>query len=200
MNGIEKLTERITSDAEQERSRVLQNASQQAASIQAGYDAVAESNYTDALAKGKADAAERIERLGSVAELEAKKLRLAAKQEMLDKAFDLAREKLMSLPEQEYVDLLAKLAAEGCATGREALVLSVADRPRYGKKVVLAANAKLEAAGRTGELTLSEESREFTGGLYIQDGNIENNCTFSTILRMLREQMAGEVAGILFEN
>ena len=78
-------------------------------------------------------------------------------------------------------------------------MLSVSDRPRYGKQVVVAANALLEQAGKTAKLTLSEESREFRGGLYIQDGNIENNCTFPTIVRMLREQMAGEVATLLFD-
>ena len=80
-----------------------------------------------------------------------------------------------------------------------ALILSVADRPRFGKKVVISANEKLEKAGKTAELTLAEESREFTGGLYIQDGKVETNCTFPTIVRMLKEQMSGQVAQILFE-
>ena len=200
MNGIEKLTERITQDTDREREAILSRGKQQAAEIAAGYEALGESDYQDIVAQGKRSAEERVERLGSVAALEAKKLHLAAKQEMLDRTFVLATEKLMSLPDQDYVNLLVKLAVDGCTTGREALIFSVQDRPRYGKQVVLAANEKLEQTGRTGALTLSEESREFQGGLYIQDGNIENNCTFSTILRMLREQMAGEVAGILFEN
>lgn len=199
MNGIEKITERIAVDADQERKSILAKGEAQAAQIRAGYDALAESDYAEAVEKGKAAAAERIERLASVADLEGRKRKLSTKQEMLDKAFALATEKLLALPEDQYVDLLSKLAVEGCTTGREALVFSVADRPRYGKKVVIAANEKLEAAGKTGALTLSEESREFSGGLYIQDGNIENNCTFSTIIRLLREQMSGEVANILFD-
>ena len=137
--------------------------------------------------------------MGNVAQLEARKLRLSAKQEMLEKAFDLALKKLLDMPEAEYVDLLSKLAVAGSVTGREALILSVADRPRFGKKVVISANEKLEKAGKTAELTLAEESREFTGGLYIQDGKVETNCTFPTIVRMLKEQMSGQVAQILFE-
>ena len=199
MNGIDKLTERIAVDTDRERQSILDRGRSQAAEITAGYEALAESDYAEAVEKGRVAAAARVERMGNVAQLEARKLRLSAKQEMLEKAFSLALEKLLSLPEGEYVELLSKLAAEASSTGREALVLSVTDRPRFGKKVVVAANEKLEKAGKTAELTLSEESREFTGGLYIQDGKVETNCTFSTIVRMLREQMSGEVAKILFE-
>lgn len=199
MNGIEKITDRIAVDTDREVRRVLDGAKKQAAEITASYTALADSQYTETVEKGKADAADRVVRLGGVAQLEARKLRLQAKQEMLGKAFDLALKKLLALPESDYVSLLAKLAADGSTTGREALVLSVADRPRYGKRVVIAANERLAAAGKTAELTLSEESREFSGGLYIKDGNIENNCTFPTIVRMLREQMAGQVSQVLFD-
>ena len=199
MNGIEKLTERIAADTDRERQSILAGGKAQAAEIRASYEALAESEYAESVAKGKQDAAERIERMGNVAQLEARKLRLSAKQEMLEKAFDLALKKLLNMPEPEYVDLLSKLAVEGSVTGREALILSVADRPRFGKKVVISANEKLEKAGKTAELTLAEESREFTGALYIQDGKVETNCTFPTIVRMLKEQMSGQVAQILFE-
>lgn len=199
MNGIEKITDRIAADTDREARALLDQAKQQAAEITASYAALAESERAEALEKGKSDAADRVVRLGGVAQLEARKLRLAAKQEMLEKAFELALQKLLSLPEDQYADLLTKLAVEGSSTGREALVFSVTDRPRYGKRVVVAANERLEAAGKTAALTLSEESREFTGGLYIKDGSIENNCTFPTIVRMLREQMAGEVAQVLFD-
>ena len=199
MNGIEKITDRIAADTDQERKEILNQGKAQAAEIKSGYAALADAEYDEAITQGRKDAAERIERLGNVAQLESRKLRLSAKQEMLEKAFDLALQKLLNLPENDYVALLSKLAAEGAATGKEALVLSVQDRPRYGKKVVVAANERLERAGKTAELTLSEEAREFQGGLYIQDGKVENNCTFATIIRMLKEQMSGEVAAILFE-
>ena len=200
MNGIDKITDRIARDAEQECAAIDSRSSTQAAEIRAGYTALAESDYAEAVENGKKAAAERIGRMNGVAELEARQRKLAAKQAMLDKAFDLAMEKLLALPEPQYVELLSSLAVRASTTGREALVFSRQDRPRYGKKVVLAANARLEAQGRTGGLTLSEESREFTGGLYVQDGKVETNCTFPTLVRMLREQMAAEVADILFEN
>lgn len=199
MNGIEKITQRIEADTQQEVNAILEKARTEAAGILADYEEKAQAEYDRALSKGKTDAAYHVERMAGVAELEGRKRKLAAKQEMLDKAFDTALQKLLGLPEQQYTDLLVKLAVSGTSTGKEALIFSVKDRPRYGKQVVIAANSQLEAMGRTAGLTLSEESRDFEGGLYIQDGNIENNCTFSTIVRMLRQQMGSEVAKLLFD-
>jgi V/A-type H+-transporting ATPase subunit E len=199
MNGIEKITDRIAAETAGEAKALLDRAQQEAASIRQGYEAVADQEYKDTLAQGKKDAAERVERLGGVAQLEARKLNLAARQEMLDKAFDLAMEKLLTLPEDEYAKLLTSLALRASSTGTEALVFSTTDRARYGKRVVLQANEQLESQGKTAALTLSEESRPFRGGLYVQNGKIETNCTFSTLLRLQRQQMAGEVAKVLFD-
>ena len=62
-------------------------------------------------------------------------------------------------------------------------------------------NAVAAAVGqlRTGTaFTLSDETREMSGGLILKDGSIEINCAFETQLRFLRESMAGQVADILF--
>ena len=62
-------------------------------------------------------------------------------------------------------------------------------------------NAVATAVGqlRTGTaFTLSQETREMAGGLILKDGSVEINCAFETQLRLLRESMAAEVAGLLF--
>lgn len=61
--------------------------------------------------------------------------------------------------------------------------------------VVTGANALIQG---TAQLTLSRETREMAGGLMLRDGNVEVNCAFETLLRVLREEMTAEVAGILF--
>lgn len=199
MNGIEKITDRIAVDNEAEVRALKERTKQQADSIYSGYQAAADADYAATVAKGKTDAADRVQRLGGVAQLEAKKLTLATKQDMLDKAFALAMEKLLSLPEDQYADLLVKLALRAISKGTETLVFSETDRARYGKRVVIAVNEQLEQQDKTASVTLSEESRSFKGGLYVQDGKIETNCTFSTLLRMQRETMALEVSEILFK-
>ncbi len=198
MNGIEKITQRIAGDAKQEAEAIVNQAKAEANEILARYQAQAQRETEETLAKGKAQADARRSRLNSAAEMTARQKNLAVKQEMLDKAFDLALEKLCSLPEKEYVELLAQLTVKASSTGREQLILSKTDRARYGVKVATKANSLLEKAGKTARLTLSQESREFRGGLLLADGDVEVNCTFETLVRLTRNSASGEVAKVLF--
>ena len=110
MDGIEKITGRIAADAGREIDEINAEARRQADEILARYEAQAKRESEEILSRGKRNADERVERLASVAQLDARKLELAAKQEMLSKAYDLALEMLVSLPDKDYVSLVADLA------------------------------------------------------------------------------------------
>ena len=196
MNGIENITAKIQADARQEIDAILAEAQAEAAGIMAGYEAQARAEAESVLARGEKAAAERAERLASMAQLECRKAVLGAKQEVIEEAFARAREKLLALPQEEYVALLADLAIQAGATGREKLIFSVADRARVGKAVVVAANDKL---GGAGNLTLAEETRPITGGFILSDGAVEVNCTFDVLIRLQRGALSGEVAKVLFD-
>ncbi|HJB98860.1 MAG TPA: hypothetical protein H9764_00260 [Candidatus Flavonifractor merdavium] len=195
MDGIEKITGRIAEDAGREVDGILTEARRQADEITARYEAQAKRESEEILSRGRRNAEERVERLASVAQLDARKLELAAKQEMLAKAYDLALEKLLQLPEKEYVALLADLAVKASSTKKEAVIFSQKDRTRYGKAVVTQANEKLG----DGRLTLSEQTRPIKGGLILSDGDVEVNCTFETLVRLQRGEMDREVAKVLFD-
>ena len=228
MNGIAKITERIEGDAQREIDAVLNAARAEAEGITQRYQAQAGRESADLVARGEKAAAERVERLGSVAQLEARKLALAAKQEMLDRAFELALQKLCTLPDEEYIDLLAALTVKAAQSGKEQVIFSRKDRSRVGKAVVTRANEMLAKqvapklpdeltdtkAGAildrvvtgasailagTGMLTLAEETRPIRGGVILSDGDVEVNCTFETLVRLQREAMSGEVAQALFD-
>ena len=228
MNGIDKITGKIAQDVQEEIDALLDGARRDAAEIAARYDAMAQKESEDILARGRRSAEERVERLASVAQLEARKLILGAKQEALSAAFDKALDDLLNLPEAQYVALLANLCARAARTGREEVIFSQKDRTRYGKQVVTQANEILarqvapklpgELAGSkagalldkvvtgasallagTGMLTLAEESRPIKGGLILSDGDVEVNCTFETLVRLQRDEMASDVAKVLFD-
>jgi len=199
MNGIDKITERIAADNQSEVSALQSRSEARAKEIFAGYQALADQDYQDALKQGRADAEAYVERQSRVSRLEGKKLLLGAKQEMLDRAYQLAMKKLLSLPEADYAELLIRLAVAASETGHEALIFSTTDRARYGKRVVIAANELLSTQGREGGLTLSEESRDFQGGLYVSRGSAETNCTFDALLRQHHDTSAKEVAQLLFD-
>ena len=227
MEGIEKITAKILADAKGEADRLRAETDRKVAELHAQAESQAAQESAAILAKGERAAKERLERLSSAAQMEKRKLALAAKQEVLGEAFDLALDKLCSLPEEDYIALLTRLAVEASETGKEQLIFSEADRARVGKQVVIAANECLvkgvapELPGAladtkvgallgkvvnstaamvtgTGLLTLAQETRKMRGGFVMLDNDVEINCTFETLVRLQREKLEKQVAQVLF--
>ncbi len=193
MNGLEKINQRIRQDGSDEVAAIQAEAEGRVRSIRDDYRAQIAQLEADAAQRRARTVAERLERLGGSAKMERRQLLLAAKQGCIDEAFARAAQALRDLPRQDYVALLARLAAEN-GSGDEELVLSAADRDAVGPAVVDAANALKPGAA----FTLSSESRDLGGGLVLKRGLVEVNCTFDTRLRQLRQEMATDVAQILF--
>ena len=228
MNGIEKITARIEEDGRAENEALLAQARAEAADIAAKYQAQAQAEADEILAQGRRNAGERAKHLDSMAQMECRKAVLRAKQDVIEEAFQAAHKKLLGLPTEKYVALLADLAVSASTTGREKLIFSPSHRAQVGKAVVTAANKKLAEAvapklpdevtetragavldkvvsgasallNGTGMLTLAEETRPMDGGFILSDGAVEVNCTFDTLIRLQRGALAGEVAKVLFE-
>ena len=227
MNGIDKITSRIETDARAEAEAILREGEASAARIRKEYEDQAAAQSSAAEAAGRQAAEDQYERLVSAARMDGKKLLLETKQQCLDEAFAAARQRLLDLDDEAYADLLSRVAAKAAKTGREEIILNDRDRRRVGDKVVAKANALLaksvapslpqelkeSKAGSviakvvtganallqgTAMLTLSEETGDMEGGLILRDGNVEVNCAFETQLRVLRETMAADIAAILF--
>ena len=193
MNGIEKITQRIASDAQAEVDRILGDAREEAARISANYRAQADAEAQELDAKNERAAAEQEERLISAAQMKASRLQLAAKQEMVEKAYIQALDKLCALPEEQYVAILADLLVKASSNGKEEAVFSQEDRERVGEAAVAKAN---ELSGK--QLRLSEETQPIRGGFILKDKNVEVNCTFETLVRLQKAETAGAVAQKLF--
>ncbi len=193
MNGIEKITQRIASEAQAEIDRILGDAREEAGRIAANYRAQADAEARELEAKNEKAAAEREERLVSAAQMEARKVQLAAKQEMVEKAYIQALDKLCAMPREQYVAVLADLLVKASSSGKEEAVFSKEDRERVGKAAVAKAN---ELSGK--QLRLSDETLPIRGGFILKDQNVEVNCTFETLVRLQKAETAGAVVKRLF--
>ena len=193
MNGIEKITQRIASEAQAEMDRILGDARDEAGRITASYRAQADAEARELAAKNEKAASQHEERLVSAAQMEAHKIQLAAKQEMVEKAYIQALDKLCAMPKEQYVDVLAKLLVEASSSGKEEAVFSKEDREQVGKAAVEKAN---QLSGK--QLRLSEETQPIRGGFILKDKNVEVNCTFETLVRLQKAETAGAVVKTLF--
>ena len=194
MKGTEKIIAHIQADAEAQADAILAQAEQNCASIRAAWDQKAKDAYAEKIRVGVKANQDRLDSMERLAKMEGRKAVLGVKQDLVAESFDRAAEQLVNLPEEQYVALLAKLAAEASVTGEEEIVLNARDRAAVGQKVVDAANAKLSG----GKLTLSADTGDFKGGLILRRGSIEANCTAELLVELRREDMAAELAKVLF--
>ena len=198
MNGIEKIANRLVADAEAEIAALNEDTLQRCEDLRAEYERKAQEEYQSRLAEGAKAAETRLQRLGSAAEMEAKKSILAFKQEMVAKAFADAADALANLPEEQYVQFLASQAARAASSGTEELIFNARDQKAVGDKVAKAANAALERRGIRGGLSVSADTRAISGGVIVRQGNIEVNCAVETLVSLRRSELASQVAEILF--
>ena len=194
MNGLEKIVARMESDTRAECDALAASAAENAAAILRDCQAQADAAARDSRQRAAAQAAEHLEHLNGSSQLACRQRVLAAKQHLIDEAFARTAQALTALPQAEYIDLLATLAAEN-GSGDEELLLSAADRDAVGAAVVEAANRKRTGAA----FRLSEETRDTGGGLVLRRDRVELNCSFAEKLRQLRQEESSAVAKLLFD-
>ena len=194
MNGLDKIIARMEADTRAECDALAANAAENAAAILRDYQAQADAAARDSAQRAEAQAAEHLEHLNGSSQLACRQRVLAAKQQLIDEAFARAAQALAALPQADYIDLLAALAAEN-GSGDEELLLSARDREAVGAAVVDAANARKLGAS----FHLSGETRDTGGGLVLRRGRVELNCSFTEKLRQLRQEESSAVAKLLFD-
>ena len=199
MKGIEKITSRISAEAEEAAAAILAEGEETAASIRTEYGKRARDTFENLLSQGKDALEQKVQRAVRAGRLDAKKDILSLKQEMVGQSYRKAKERILAMPEEEYVRFLAREAGSAALTGREELILSAEDRARLGEKLLRAANQVCVSRGLPGGLTLSKETRPIRGGLVLHQGDIEVNCTLDTLLELSRGSLDAEVARILFQ-
>lgn len=187
--SIESITKRIedearayaqqqTAAAESDKNDILADARKQAESISA-----------DAKARADKDSKILVERRESVAGLESRKMQLKAKQEVIAESFDQALQKLLSMPESDYLGFMSAQLKPFESQGGE-IMLNAADNKKYA--------SKLSAA--TGKLTLSKDIADIKGGFILKQGDITINCSIEKLLEDKKEEMMADIAGKLFPN
>ena len=194
MKGTEKIIAHIQADADAQAAEILAEAEAKSAAIRETYEQKAKQAYAERIRAGVKENQDRLDSMERLAKMESRKAILALKQDMVAKSFDRAVDRLVALPEAQYVALLTKLAVKASVTHDEEIVLNARDKKAVGDKLVKAANEKLGG----GRLRLAGETGSFKGGLILRRGSIEANCTAELLVDLCREEMAAELAGVLF--
>ena len=192
MKGTEKIIAHIEADARQQADAILADAQQNCDAIRARYEDEASRLYSEKIRDGVRLCQEQEDGALRISRMEARKSVLAVKQEMVDRSFDLAKEKLLALPPERTVAFLTDLIRKAGPAGDEEIIMNPADRAQLGEKLVKAVNA----SGM--HMTLSSETRDISGGLVLRRGKIETNCSVDLLLDLCRSELSSAVAQLLF--
>ena len=194
--NADQVVDKILSEARQQAEATIRQAQEREAAEQARLDGqMAQFEQESQTLAARAAEAEKFQRL-AVARLEMAKEYLATKTAVLDEVFAQARQKIATLPENEYRDLMGRLMAEAVEQGDEEVVPGKGD-DRVDQKLVDSVNAGLKADGK-GNLTLSSEKAGIDGGFLLKRGKIRTNVSVDVLLERARTDLEMELAEDLF--
>lgn len=195
--SLEKLIERIITDAEQHALRIIGDAQRERVQLEETADLEAEQSYARMVIAARRAGQEEKKQRVTMASLEARKSVLKRKQELIGQVFDAALASVRDLPDEQYVELMAgMLAASGKREGE--LILSPGDRERSGPLLVARANELLSKSGPAGSIILSARTREIAGGFILSGEGIEINYSLGALISVRREELEPKVVKVLF--
>lgn len=187
----EAIIDKILSDANLKGDAIIGEANEKANEI----ISLAANQCKDYLYKSKTEidrlTLEIDERSRSVAELDARKLLLAAKTQVLDSVYAKTLEKLRNLGKEQYSALIFSMLENA----NDGDVVTVSER----EKDIVTKESLADFAKKKGiSLTLADKFGDFDGGVIISENGVDNNFTLEVEVALLREQTETKIAKEIF--
>ncbi len=197
--GAERITRRVLDDAHARAESIKADAAKKAEAVESEARQKAARKKEQIIEQARKEADEQKRRIIGIAQLEARKELLAAKQELIGEVFNKALDQILELDDGSYFDIIRRMLLAYVETGRETVYCSARDLSRFTDKFWQDVNTSLREQGKKGELKVSEEPRDIRGGFILEAEGIEINCSFESLLEMGRDELEPEVAAVLFQ-
>lgn len=199
MANLEKLTNKIVEEAQVEADRILKEAEEEKAKVITAMEKKGDKEKEAILETAKREAELRRGRVVSNANLKVRNDKLEAKRVVLSKTFVKALEELESLSVAEKVGFIKEALKNARVDGDEEIIVSADVKAEFEKSNgIEELNKVLEDRGIKAGLKLSGDTRNLKGGFILLKNGIELNFSFQSIVNSLREDLEGELIGMLF--
>ncbi len=192
--AFEDIIKKIKSDSQNEIKSMLAEIEDETSNILSTNEArikkLREDSTRDAQLKAKIEA----DRAITLANIDFKKELLKTRQDKINSAFKDAGRMVAGLDDKEYSKFIMSIIRSVKLDGDEEVISNPTRLLLFKNGLVYEINKELGT-----NLVLSDETRNFSGGLFLKKGKIETNLTLDAIIRSLREDLEPEVAKILFK-
>jgi V/A-type H+-transporting ATPase subunit E len=195
---LDRLIERILHDARERAERIVSEAQMRRMEMISEANRTAEERHTRQINTARRAAEEEKKQRVTMAVLDARKVILEEKQELIQEVFDRALKAFVELPEEKCIELLVDMLTAAAGEKNGELVLSPGDRERVGEEIVSRANCALEESGKHGRVTLSKTTRDIASGFILHMDGIEINNSLEAQINSKRLELEPQVVEILF--
>jgi len=194
--GLEKIIKSIEEDSQRLAKERIQYAKNMASSI---LDETRQEITRESLKisdKAEKDAGKIISRAKSLSENEMKKMILNAKSQIISDIINEAKEQILSLNDEDYFDFILKVIESHLENQDGELVFSQKDLNRISKDFKDKIKSLEEKYSI--KLTISNKTRNITGGVIISYGDIEENCSIETLFQNNKDEIFDSLNSFLF--
>lgn len=194
--NAEQVVEKILAEAKAEAEQIINDAKAKIDEQGTQLD-VQIAEYDTRSAQLAQEAAEdKLQRMLAGARMDNAKQTLAAKVAILDSVFENAKTAVRKLPDDQYLLLMTGLIKQAVETGDEEVIIGK-DEKRIDDNFISKVNQTL-GSGFKGNLRLSAERADITGGFILSRGKVQVNASTDVLIESLRESMEIELSQELF--
>jgi len=194
--NAEQVVEKILAEANAEAGKIVNDARAKAAGQDAGLKTeIAEFDAcTEQLARDAAE--DKLQRMLAGARVDSAKQLLAAKGDILNEVVERARKAVNELPDEDYLSWVMTTMKRAVESGDEKVIVGK-DEKRINADFIRKVNGEL-GSGFKGNLQLSDEKGDFSGGFILSRGRVQINVTTDVVIDDLYESMQIELSQNLF--
>ncbi|HGG0416806.1 V-type ATP synthase subunit E [Clostridium botulinum] len=198
MSSINNLTGKILEEAKVKKEEFIKEAKEDGKKILDKKTAEAKIIEKNTIEKAERESVTRRERILSNAELKVRNERLQSKQKVIEKVLEKALEKLSSLSKEEYLSYIKERILTLPIDGDEKIIINLKDKLLITEDFINEINGGLVKKGKLGNLSLSDETRDFKAGFILEKNGIEINNSFEALISSMKDELEYEVARVLF--
>ena len=136
----------------------------------------------------------------ATARLDFRKKLLQEKHRVLQETFRRAFEDIRNLDDNDYKKFIRGIILEVAGADEGEIFISGRDRKKIDPSLIEEINKTLKRQDKSATLKLSQEDANIDGGFILKMGQVEMNCSLSSLFKKEREELESEVSAILLKN
>jgi len=204
--GTEKIVSSIMSDAQSKANSILEEAENESTSILGEGEKISAIEKEKILEDGKKQSSMRYQQIISEAKMNSRRKELEAREEIIEKSFKTAEEKLTEIASStsdEYKESLKNIITEAALEiggGELIMHLKEEDVAKIKDSISSIENEVKEKTSNETKLEMGDNINTIGGAIVkTKNGDIEVNNTIEARMLRFKKSLRSEVAGILFK-